>query len=525
MKETDNQEGPNDFKRLIDEHFGILIADLSASYSRLGNLKTRWENRAKEGLLPKQSSVGVFDTIEDMLYEHAIKLLVFYVPPFQKSNKTHPNPTRDFEDVIELTDGLENIHKALAITERSFLQRLQGYIPPSGSEAPRSGTVSESGDIHQLFNAADVLCASYWNSIFNDPNKCPWVGLPVFGEYHEFRHWRNFIFAPDYVRLRFTRTWIYFSHEVSHQAINKLMDNEQFAQIYEDLVEIFSRFPVLTHWHSPARYLATETIADILATLISGEQYVLALTDLKYYPSFTVFTRQHLSGRPIQYPLLLRILLCSLAVRLAWGFNKIIETQFEKIPEDRILHQIIHKIRNEDAFAKKKVEALFEKTDDELERLTSKTYQAEMLRNYTSEISVHLQELENITIPNVIESMLKERIVHRLKCFVKSDYYHTGPTRYYYNVDVDKFSEERYYHLMNLDSHSFVKTAEANEIDRLRESRIKSLRSIMLQLEQCQLVDEEPRDIIACLGNLTYKTRKTDEKWNHIALCSLSCQS
>jgi hypothetical protein len=515
MKENDR----NDTGRLVDEHFNILIEDLGTCYSRLDNLRIKWNNRAEEGLLPDPSHVGVFDVMEAMLDEHARKLNMFFIPPFQKPNKIAPNPARSFEDILELTDGLEDIHKALAITERSYWQRLEGYVPPAGSEATRRGTVSESGAIQQIFNAADILCTSYWNSMFNDPHEYPWVGLPVFGEYHEFRYWKEFIFAPDYVRLRFTRSWIYFSHEVSHQVVEELRKNEQFEEIYQDLVELFSRYPTLT-WHSPPDYLATETITDILATLISGEQYVLTLADLKYYPSFTVFFRQHLVGRRIQYPLLLRVLLCSLTIRLAWGFQKVVDD----VLEDQIFYRIIDRVRKEDVLSLNRIRTLLEKTDGELKFLTEKTYSAETLRQYLSEISAHLDILENIAIPNVISSILKEKTIHRLKRFVKSDFYHTNSTDYYYDVDMDKFSKEKYHYLINFTSDYFIKTPEAEKIDSVRENRIEDLRNISVQLSEYKLVNEEPRDIIACLSNLLTKTNKASEEWNHVALCSIFCR-
>ena len=149
MKEIDR----NNTERLVDKHFKILIEDLGTSYSRRDNLRMKWNNRAEEGLLPGLSRVGVFDMIEAMLDEHTRKLNMFFMPPFQDPKRIAPNPARAFEDILELTDGLEDIHKALAITERSYWQRLEGYLPPAGSEATRGGTVSESGSIQQIFNA------------------------------------------------------------------------------------------------------------------------------------------------------------------------------------------------------------------------------------------------------------------------------------------------------------------------------------------------------------------------------------
>jgi len=493
--------------RIIDKHATILWEDLATCIDRFVALKRMWKERAKLGLLPDLYHAG-FPIIEKMLENHKRKHLFFF-EPLRRKYRSGRTLVRNFEDIIELTDELKNIRSMLRTVERGYWQRLEGYSPSVADKKTELEVTPEFETNQQVFNAADTLCMSYWKGIFSNSNACPWMGLPVFGEIDEFWHSAIFIYAPDYVKRRFTGTWLFFSHEIAHKAIDKLMMDKEFLEIFRDLNDIFSSFPSLTT-HSTNDHLAVETIADVIATLISGEQYVSILTDLKYYPSFTIFSRQNLAGRAIQYPFLLRVLVCSLVIRLTWGF--------EGTAEDQILHRAINSTREEDLFAENIIQLLLEKTDVYLNAISS--HSPEMIRKYLNQSMKHLKELEYIAIPNVIALILKKKAIQRIKCFVKSDFYHTNSGDYYYDADLNRMSGKN---LFNLESKFFAKTSAADRINKLRKKKTKSLEIISDDIRNCRLAVGEPREIIASLNNLAFRTGKIDEKWNWTALSSIVC--
>ncbi|MEM2112493.1 MAG: hypothetical protein QXX08_11560, partial [Candidatus Bathyarchaeia archaeon] len=325
-------------KRLVDTHALILFAEYASSLERLTNLREQWEKKAQDGLLPKVYETGIFDFISKLMdykpklregwqtafeneqYGFIQRLGAYFDKESLENEDKYQTSIRNFENIIDLTDTLERIHELLAITERSYWQRLEGYEVPAADTFP-SATISEAGAIQRIYDAADFLCWDYRDKIKHHYGE-HWRGLAVFGLFHEFRLVGNFICIPNYSKLQNLRMWIYTAHEVSHQAINDLSDDPEFESIKSDLIMIIKEHaPILSKYYASATHIVTELIADVFATLIAGEEYPITLAELKYYPTITVFEWKKLRARQIQVPVFLRILLCCWTAKISWGLK------------------------------------------------------------------------------------------------------------------------------------------------------------------------------------------------------------
>jgi hypothetical protein len=500
----------------IDRHAMMLNNQLKQFYSRFFGLREKWTDGAKRGLLPDPSRIGAFDVIKSMLDNSERKLSVL-ISHSAKKTETPPVPVVGFEYVIDLRDDLHDINKTLGIVERGYWQRLERHDILHNNEPEIDNRKPEYELNRHAIDAADIVCTSYWDSIFADPHNCPWRGLSVYGEYLEFRlGWNCFFFVPSYSRISFTRSWMLLSHMIAHQAARRLFADNRFAKIHQDLTSIFAQIPSLL-LTSTTEYLADETIADILATLISGEQYILSLTDLEYYPSLTLSSSKFRVAS-VRYPMILRTLVCIFTVRLAWGFEDTMDTSLAGIPDNQILSRTLDNVRKEDLLAGQIFLNFLEKKPEELSRLAGEKYTSNEVYSFLENSWDHLHLL-NYIAPTVIDQILKKNIITRLKKLVKRDFYLSEPSSRYYNVDKNRCWSRM--DLLSLARECFIESPEATGIKGLRKNRNKCLRRILADLKECRSADGEPRDILAALSSLVYGTGRTDEKWNHTALYSI----
>jgi hypothetical protein len=294
------------------------------------------------------------------------------------------------------------------------------------------------------------------------------------------------------------------------------MKKEQFVKLHQSLVRIFSKFSSLFRYSTP-EYLAFEIESDILATLISGEQYIIALTDLKYYPSLTVFSRRNFLGRAVRCPVLMRVLVCSFTACLAWGLGEHTSVHFSLPFKDPVLSGAIKSVREEDLFAESIILLLLEKSSGDLEKILSAEQSVASARKTIARVRDYLEALELYAIPSVIKMILEERIIQRLKKFVKYDFYGTSPDSCYYDVSMAQVNKTK--RLTYFTNELFVKTPEADRTRKLVRSKIKLLEKISFDLEHERMTTGEPRDIVACLSSLQEKTGFED--FSHAALASI----
>ena len=55
------------------------------------------------------------------------------------------------------------------------------------------------------------------------------------------------------------------------------------------------------------------------------------------------------------------------------------------------------------------------------------------------------------------------------------------------------------------------------------DARNKVLKDTATELQEGQLLERQPQDVIASLGRLFHKTGRVEDAWNNIAICSISC--
>jgi hypothetical protein len=404
----------------------------------------------------------------------------------------------------------------LSILERLYWQRTDGYIPPYGSKENISEAMRFKAN-KQVFDSADAVCSSYWKSVFSGTEESTWIGFSVFDQYYEFRRWNELVFAPCFSRRYLGKNWTYFSHEVAHQAIDRLNEKEQFAELHQSLVRNLSRFSSLLKYSTP-EYLALEVESGILATLISGEQYITALTDLEYYPSFIIFSRRNFLGRAIRCPVLMRVLICSLTARLAWGLGDHASFQSSTTFQEQILERAIENVKEEDLFARSIILLWLEKSSRDPRKILSTEQSTVSIRKSLVQVLNYLDTLEMVTIPNVIKMILEGRIIQRLKKFAKYDFYDTDSGSCYYDVNMAKVRKVK--RPFDLANELFVKTPETVLIQNQVTKKIKFLEQISYDLEHKKSTMGKPRDIIACLSSLQEKTGFIEEL-SQVALASI----
>jgi hypothetical protein len=488
---------------LVDNHARILFSESKLDLRRISNMKNRWETKAQEGLLPTSGEIGVFETLSNIVSKHQKKLAAFFDPRIVNEEDLYQKWIRNFEDIIELTDELKAIHRLLAIAERCYWQRMEGF-EGGAIDAVRRGTVSEVGAIQQVYNAADFLCLSLGDKVRRIRKTDRWKGLVVFGEQHEFMHYEDYIFAPDYAKLHGINLWLYFAHEVVHYLINRRLKRmEDFLEVFEGLKAIFSEEPSLVNFHAEPEYLAEETIADVMATLLVGEQYVLTLTDLKYYPSVIVGERKYYLQRFIQYPMLLRVLVCNWATKIAWGFESRSNKTNVPIGEDEIVLKTIESVVNEDLIEHVRT-ALY--LYQPLERLKSNLKEGTSItetRRKLAEVLFHQDELLNECVPRIMRKILVANVIPRVKKLVTKDFYNTLPAQYFFNVKLDDHKSVWKRQVKTLSPECLIPTRFANEIMRKKKSKRISIARIKRRLNNREIIiNQDPRDIVFSVAEL-----------------------
>lgn len=498
-------------KRLWDYHAAILREECELHKSRILNLLDRWKCKSQEGLLPLPEHVGIFEQLKQVNDENRRKLKFF-----ADSRLKRWETRRSFEDILEMTDNLKDMHLALAVAERCYWQRLEGY-EAAAVDAVRRGTFSEAGTIQQICNAADFLCQAYWDKVFGK-NKSNWKGIVTFGQFHEFRNWRSFIFAPDYVKIRNFSMWVYFAHEVMHRAVDVLLSNPKFQEIHHDLVHIFSAIPREIKF-ADDNYLATETICDVMTTLIAGETYIKTLSSLKYYPTVVMASKRGFKQRRIRYPMLLRTIISGWAIIIAWGFNQSAKPKFS-------IQELIRSVWNEDQMERERV-VFFLKDRPSLlrklkpEKLTLKDTYRRLRKVYDYE-----RVMKTLLIPPVLSGILKMDIIPRIKKFVKDDCYHTKPSHCFL-----RFIKNRRWnrsHIMQVNPRCCERTQSAPDVQKRISRQRKRTREITAALIRNQLVvDSNPSDIITGLNLLSkgQMARGRPDYHENAAMISISLQT
>jgi hypothetical protein len=508
---------------LVDNHARILFMESDLDLKRVSNLRNRWEAKAREGLLPKSSEIGIFDTLSRICSDHQRKMRIFFDQRILSQEDLYQKWTRSFEDIIELTDELKTIHLLIAIAERCYWQRMEGF-EGGAIDAVRRGTVSEVGSVQQIYNAADFLCMSIGDRIMPFKNCSFWKGLTVFGQYNEFRHHEDYIFVPDYAKLHGFNLWLYFGHEIGHYAfIRKLRDLEGFARIFEELKAIFSAEPTLKE-HAEPEYLAEETIADIMATLLVGEQYALILTNLKYYPPVIVGERKNYLQRFIQYPTLLRTLVCDWTSVISWGFPNRKTMVGEPTNQNDIIRYTINKVQEEDLIEWVRTALYYYQPLKQLRKKLTRGISATETRTKINEVLYHENELTRIVFPRILNKILATKIIPRIKSFVAKDFYETISDQHFYDVRLAHQKSMWREQVMEIHSACLVRTKFAKGILQRKKAKLKLVEGIKKRLLKGEIIeDRDPLDVICSADELS-QTASLDRKtaWDTLAILAIS---
>ena len=503
-------------RRLWDYHGDILDQECKLHKARIANLWERWENKSREGFLPIPKVTGIFEHLTN-LHATIERKLRFYSDPRLKRYEG-----RSFDEIIDMTDGLMELHFASAAAERCYWQRLEGY-EAAAVDAVRRGTFSEVGTIQQVQNAADFLCMAYWDKVFGR-RETDWCGIVTFGQFHEFRNWDPYVFAPDYVKLCNLQMWIYFAHELMHCAFRRLRScNHDFQELVKDQVRIYSEVPL----HLKIRddlTLATETICDMMATLIAGVSFIQTLATLKYYPPVTVFSRQNFYRRWSGFPILLRTIISGWTTKIAWGLEQMEISSAP--PRARFsIENLIKQVWTEDEIEHNKAMSFLDVSPSELQKPLSEDQDVKDV--YQALTAVHAYELglKWEVIPFVIKEILRKDIIPRVKSFIKDDYYHTLPSQYFYEIDREQTWTSS--QIMQLDLKKCNRTASSSEIDDKKSKKNKHTQKLVNSMSKNQLaVDTNPVDIIACLNQLPSNEGSIQQSsYEHVAVLSISSQT
>lgn len=511
-------------RHLVDYHARILFDESVADHDRIHNLSQLWGRKAFEGFLPKPDSVGIFDILKTISRVNRGKLKTFFYWKAMGRNDIRQNPKRCFEDIIELADELGEIHEMIANIERCYWHRLEGY-EAAAVDSVRGGTVSEVGSIQQVYNAADFVGMAYRKRL-RCGNVSKWKGLTLFGQYHEFMHGKGFLFVPDYAKLRDLPMWIYFSHEISHCFIERFMSNPEFYSIYSDLVNIFLPFPILSVFHSTEDHLARDTMADILATLIAGEQYLKVLSELKYYPNYVVCQRKFVNTRKIQFPTLLRALICAWTMRIAWGFDQDLvggSGQLQK--ENEVIEQTCDKVFREDVLVHYGIKSLRASNDESIKGWLEKKTPVGVIKDALDRFLCFDESIKREIQPRVIASLLEKRIIHRLKKFVKKDFYGVDGDKYYYDVsNLGTTPDEIFLNTYKVSSRCCTKGNDHITIEKAKADRRQALEIIRDNIQKSLLLNsEDPCDLIVCLSMIADKHGNAfADNFSHSVILSIS---
>ena len=502
-------------RRLWNYHANILDQECKLHKARIANLWERWENKSREGFLPIPSVTGIFEHLTSL---HAIieKKLSFY-----SDSRLKRYEGRSFEEIIDMTDSLMELHFASAAAERCYWQRLEGY-EAAAVDAVRRGAFSEVGTIQQVQNAADFLCMAYWDKVFGQ-RETDWCGIVTFGQFHEFRNWGPYVFAPDYVKLCNLQTWIYFAHELMHCAFRRLLSRDDFREVVDDLVGIYSAVPRDMKIRDD-KTLATETICDVMATLVAGLSYIQTLSTLKYYPPVTVFSRQNFFRRWSGFPILLRTIISGWTTKIAWGLEQV---GVSSAPSEArfSIENLIRQVWNEDEIEHNKAMSFLDVDPSELQKLLSEDQNVKNVYQALTVVHAYELGLKWEVIPFITKEILRKDIIPRVKSFIKDDYYHTLPSQYFYEID----REQRWTssQIMQLDLKNCIKTTSSSEIDDKKSKKIKQTQKLINSISKNQLVvNTNPVDIIACLNQLPSNGGPIQQgSYEHVAVLSISSQT
>lgn len=475
-------------------HAEIVRQECILHRTRILNLLSRWKCKAREGLLPLPEEIGVFLELAKMHDESMEKLEFYTDEQLARWNR------RSFEDVIEMTDALRDMHTALAAAERTYWQRIEGY-EAAAVDAIRSVAFSETGTMQQICTAADFVCLAFWDRIFGR-GVCNWKGIVTFGHYHEFRNWMSFIFAPDYVQLFNYRMWIYFAHEVVHSAIEALQKNTEFVAIYDDLVKIFAELMPQGMRRSSEEYLARETVSDIVATIVAGASYFETLCSLKYYPSITVFSKFKFLHRTNRYPMFLRSVISAWTLTICWGLEKNTPLFVGNLP-GKSPSELVRDVQNEDMFENQR--ALFFLSNPQERDAMLAPYGLPRIEDIHERlIAVYNLEdpLKSSVIPSILNEIVRRNIIPRLKNFVKVDFFGIGADQCYYRYEDQSVRPD--FQAVYLGPDSCKRSADAREIENMIAK--KQIRDGMLLSDLLQgnlRTDADPVDIVACLNRMS----------------------
>jgi hypothetical protein len=424
---------------------------------------------------------------------------------------------RSFDEIIDMTDSLMELHFASAAAERCYWQRLEGY-EAAAVDAVRRGTFSEAGTIQQVQNAADFVCMAYWDRVFGR-KEADWSGIVTFGQFHEFRNWGPYIFAPDYAKLCNFQTWIYFAHELMHCACRKLRHREEFQEVVDDLVDIYSAIPRDMKIRDD-NTLATETICDMMATLVAGVNYIRTLSTLKYYPPVTVFSRQNFFRRWSGFPILLRTIISAWTTKIAWGLE-----QTRKNKTICSMENLVRQVWNEDEIEHNKAMSFLDRDPSELQKLLSKDQNVRDV--YQSLKGVHAYELtlKWEVIPFIMKEIIRRDIISRVKAFIKDDYYHTLPNSCFYEIDRQRPWTST--QIMQLDLRNCKETASSSQIENKKAHKIRQEQELVDSVSRNKLVvNADPVDIIACMNELPLsRGLKPEGSYEHFVVLSISSQT
>jgi len=317
--------------------------------------------------------------------------------------------------------------------------------------------------------------------------------------------------------------WIYFAHESMHCVFRKLRSRDDFREVINDLVGIYSAVPRDMKIRDD-EYLATETICDIMATLVAGVNYIKTLSTLKYYPPVIVFSRQNFFKRWSGFPILLRALISGWTTKIAWGLE---QAEVDSAPSKArfSIENLIRQVWNEDEIEHNKAMSFLDVDPSELQKLLSEDQNVKNV--YESLTVVHAYELglKWDVIPFVVKEILRKDIIPRVKSFIKDDYYHTLPSQYFYEIGREQTWTSS--QIMQLNLKNCIKTASSSEIDDMKSKKIECEQTLIDSMSKNQLiVDANPVDIIACLNQLTSNREPIRHGlYEQIALLSISSQT
>lgn len=181
-----------------------LVRDWAESHLRsIHAFRQNWRLKHEDYLLPKAD--GIFDFLENTIRNiYSMKEECVGASEWEEIHQDEPTLERDVQALLTALNWI-------------YWQRLEGYETADVSTM-REVSFEDIGGIQQLYIAADALIEDYKS---NFSFELPYDFLSVFGLHPSIRVTVPFfISAPRYAKYGFFPSWILFSHEIAHVAID-----------------------------------------------------------------------------------------------------------------------------------------------------------------------------------------------------------------------------------------------------------------------------------------------------------------